>query len=158
MRCIDKINFFNNFYIGSYLYFSHMIVKDKTKLTHQFLCLFQSLWFTFIFTYIQGTTLIDRTKLFVNINNWGFNRKFDRGNIFIYFYVTISVIFIPQYCYFAAYGFIYIYIYSFSSSLFLCPNPFPVLCINCFSCFHHVATQDPGQGTKFCDTSFFFIY
>ena len=36
LRPIDKINFFDNFYISFYLY-SHMIVKDKTKLTHQFL-------------------------------------------------------------------------------------------------------------------------
>ena len=71
MRSIDEINFFNNFYIGSYFYFSHMTVQDKTKLTPLLSSFVPILVITlmFIFTYIQDITLIDGTKLFVNINN-----------------------------------------------------------------------------------------
>ena len=42
MTPIDKINFFNRFFF-SYPQSSHMILKDKTKLTHWFRHLFQFL-------------------------------------------------------------------------------------------------------------------
>ena len=75
--------------------------------------------------------------------------------IFNNFYFTVSVVFFSQHCHLPVYG-LYIF-FNFGLSLFPCFSPFPTYCpLNSSSCLHHVATQDPGHDTKFCDASFFF--
>ena len=75
-----------------------MIVRDKTKLTHWFSWFVPILMIilTFIFTYIQDKILIDGTKLFVNINNWEFNRKKLIEGIYLYVFKLLFPLYLSH--------------------------------------------------------------
>ena len=126
MRPIDKINFFDNVYISFYLY-SNMIVKDKTKLTHQFCHLSHFSQLTlhlYLIFYIQNEIIVYRTETLCYILTIRNSIKiWMGGNRYICAFNSLFLL----YCFhnnvtFLAYTFIY---FRFATvSLF---TPFPVL-------------------------------